>query len=311
MMTFLFTGGFLSVDRRLFFLALPLLAGSSVFATDYCFIDKDHPWHFETNFSYNGPAEFHTNSVKHTHLKYTEGTTSLYYTGFVTPDNALSAQAGLNFIRLDWDQNPRFKGDNYYYGIVSLAWISTSLEKWRWVLNGGVSFDTRTFNFGQSGVYYALVWGRYQYVKNLALHVGFFGYVGAQTGYMLPVLGLDWNISPKWELKGVFPFDMSLNYHFHKHWTTSIDAISFGGPYRFPRRVHDGIDGFQNGIFEVYSTGVEWDLKFKQKHYVVAGAGAGYDFGGWIFTKDHESHHGRYYKFNGSAYGRLFLNFTF
>ena len=285
------------------------LFASSLQATDYCFADRKHHWHFETDFAVMGNASFKTSGLSN--LQYGEGTTSVFYNHFVTENNAVVAQIGLNYTHLGWDKNPRFKQENFYYGIASLSWVSYAIEQWRWVINGGVSFDTTTFNFGQSGIYYGLLWGRYQYTPTFAMHMGFFGYVGGRNGYLLPVLGVDWWWTHKWEFKAIFPLETSVNYHLHRHWTTAIMFTTFGGPYRFPRRAHEGIDGFDNAIFEIYSTGVEWDFKFRNTSCIKAGLGAGYNFGGWILIKDEHNHNGKYYKFDSSPYGRVYLAFSF
>ncbi|MCX6986566.1 MAG: hypothetical protein NT065_00165 [Chlamydiae bacterium] len=286
---------------------------TSICATDYCFVDKKNHWHFETDFACMSNANFNKpSSVKHSKMLYAEGTTSLYYNHFVTENNAIVAQLGVNYTHLGWNHNPRFSGQEYPYAIASLSWVSYAVKDWRWVINGGLSFDAKTADIGDSGVYYALLWGRYQYTPTFGMHVGFFGYVGGgRNGYLLPVLGCDWWWSERWEYKAIFPLETSVNYHFTSQWTTALMFTTFGGPYRFPRRVHDGKGRYENGIFEIYSTGIEWDCKFKSSNCLEAGFGAGYNFGGWILVKDSHNHHGRYYKFDGSGYGRAYVGVSF
>jgi hypothetical protein len=285
---------------------------TSVYANDFCFVDKKHHWHFDADFAAAGNANFNkTGPARHSQLQYAEGYSSLYYNHFVTENNAIVAQLGLNYMHLGWDKNPKFNQENFYYGIASLSWVSYAIEKWRWVINGGVSFDTTTFNFGQSAVGYALLWGRYQYTPQVAMHMGFFGYYGARNGYLLPVLGIDWWWSSKWEYRIIFPLETSVHYHFHKHWSAAFMFTTFGGPYRFPRRAYDGQGKYDGSIFEVYSKGAEVDLKFKNSSCFKAGLGAGYNFGGWILIKNRYNHHGRYYKFNDAPYARAYLAFSF
>ncbi len=284
---------------------------TSAYASNYCFVDKEHPVHVEGSFAKAAGAKITTHPVKGSRLHYAEGDGSVYYSHYLNPENALSWQLGVNYVGLGWDQNPRFRENNYYYGIASLAWISHSIDKWRWILNGGVAVDTRTFNFGQSGVYYGMLWGRYQQTENIGLHLGFFGYYGSKNGYVLPILGMDWKWSPHWHFKAVFPMDVSLDYLFAKHWHTSAIFSSFGGPYRFPRRLHEGEGRYKNGIFEVYATTVELDLKFVQKEIFKVGAGIGWTFGGWLLIKDAQNHHGKYYNYDPALYGRVFAAVTF
>ena len=290
---------------------------SLLWGTDYSFLNEEtfvtqkSLWHFESDYSKVGGAKITNSNVSGSKLHYSEGNASMYFSHFLNNENALAWQVGANYVDIDWDQNPRFTGNNYLYGITSLSWISNSIEKWRWIINGGLSLDTNTWNFGKSAVYYTTLWGRYQQRSNLGLHMGFFAYYGALNGYVLPILGLDWWPSCKWEIKAVFPIDASINYHFTKHFTTSILTTSMGGPYRFPRRAHDGIDSFEDGIFEIYSTTVEWNLKCAEKDWFSLGAGGGWDFGGWMQISDSHNHHKKYYNFNGAPYGRIFGTLTF
>lgn len=298
--------------------AISLLSSiSCLWGTDYAFLNEEafvkekHLWHLESDFSKVGGAKITTGDVNGSKLHYSEGNASMFFSHFINNENALAWQVGANYIDINWDENPRFTGDQYVYGVTSLSWISNSLNKWRWVINGGVSVDTKTWNFGKSAVYFTTLWGRYQHSKNLGLHMGFFAYYGALNGYVLPILGLDWWMSPKWELKAVFPIDASLNYHFTKCFTASILATSMGGPYRFPRRAHGGIDSYDDGIFKIYSTTVEGNLKFALKDFFSVGAGGGWDFGGWIQIADSQSHHKQYFDFNGAPYFRVFGTLTF
>ena len=293
------------------------LVSRGIEATDYTFLNadtfvaQDKVFHFEADYGRVAPAKITTGDVFGTKMHYSEGNSALYFSHFLDKENALTWQVGANYTGLGWDENPRFTGNNYTYGIGSLTWISHALNHWRWVVNGGVAVDTYTFNFGRSAVYYSMLWGRYQHLEDLGIHIGFFAYYGAKNGYVLPILGLDYQFTPKLELKAVFPIDISLNYRFVRHWMTSLIFTSLGGPYRFPRKMHGGIGEFHNGVFKVYSTVLEWDLKFLQDDVFKIGAGAGWNFGGWIQTSTSDNHDKKYYHFNGAAYGRVYATLTF
>lgn len=296
-----------------YYYALPLLILTSSFEliTDYSFINKSHPVHFEGEFRDVAPAEFRTHSVKHSKAHYQDAHTFLYYSHFLTPDNALSWKVGYSFLEFDWAKNPRFKGDDYHFANASVAWISTSLKDWRWILSGAASVDTQTWNFGASGVYYGLMWGRYQFSKVIGMHVGWAGYVGVKNGYMLPIVGIDYQPTNHWQINAIFPINISVKYLFDPHWSTSLEWATFGRPYRFPMRAHEGKGDYHNGIFEIYSKGIELDLNFQTGYTLSASAGIGWNFGGWIFIKDAHNHHGKYYKFDDAPYGQCKFTLTF
>ncbi len=303
--------------RSLFLLCL--LSPALLSAVDYAFVDIDYeratnrrfPWHLVGDYRKIGKAEFTTDSVKHSHVFYTDAHASAYYSHFLNPNNALSWELGYTYLRFDWDENPRFDQEDFYNALASVAWISNSLERWRWIFNIGATVDGQTFNFGNSGVYYGLAWGRYQYRDTLGLHVGLFGYTGIKNNYVLPVLGADWNFACKWKLNAIFPLKFSLQYAIAEHWSTDLAYSTFGGPYKFPRRVDGGHGKYHDAIFSVYSSGVEWDLKFNVDCRFWASVGAGWNFGGWILIKNSHNQHGKYYKYDSAPYAQANLAFNF
>ncbi len=296
--------------RLRYLLPLFFLTTSYELVTDYGFVSKKHPVHFDSEFRDIGKAKFRTHPVKGSHEQYQDAHAFLYYSHYLTPDNSLSWKVGYSYLGFDWHQNPRFKEKDYHFVNASLGWVSTSINDWRWILATGVSVDARSFNFGQTGVYYGLMWGRYHFSDTIGMHLGWAGYVGVRNGYLLPIVGIDWRVGQHWKFNGIFPINLSIEYLFNEHWSTSLEVASFGRPYRFPMRAREGVGRFRNCIFEVYSKGIELDMKFKTGRGFHASFGGGWNFGGWIVIKDHHNHHGKYYKYNGAPYVQGKLTFT-
>jgi hypothetical protein len=294
-----------------------LFLSTSLSASDYTFLNADmfvrekSVFHFEADYGKVRPAKITSGNAFGTKTHYAEGNSSIYFSHFLNKENSLTWQAGANYVDLGWHGNPNFRKNQYTYGIGSVTWISHSISRWRWVLNGGVAVDATNFNFGKTAVYYNMLWGRYQQTDNLGVNLGFFAYYGMKNGYVLPILGIDWKISPHWDITAVFPIDASINYRFAKYFVTSLVATSLGGPYRFPRRIHDGLGNYHNGIFKVYSTVLELDLSFVLKNRLELGVGGGWNFGGWIQVTDNHHHYKKTYDFNGAGYGRVFGTVTF
>ncbi|MBY0529867.1 MAG: hypothetical protein K2P51_06710 [Rhabdochlamydiaceae bacterium] len=301
----------LNLTKTLGLASLLPLCSSYQLITDYGFIDKKHPVHFDGEYRNIWDAKFRTHGFKDSHVNYADAHAFAYYSHFLTPDNTLTWELGYSFLDFDWNKNPRFKQDDYHFANASIGWVSTSIKDWRWILSAAVSVDAQTLNFGQSGVYYGLMWGRYQLTPTIGMHVGMAGYVGVQNGYLLPIIGVDWRASKHWQINGIFPVLLSVVYLFNDNWSTSLEASSFGRPYRFPIRAHEGVGKWKNGIFEVYSKGVELDLNYKYGNALTASIGGGWNFGGWILIKDRHSNHGRYYKYDDAPYAQGRLMFTF
>jgi hypothetical protein len=279
--------------------------------TDYRFVDKKHPFHFDGEYRDVGKAKFRTHSVRGFHAAYQDAHTFLYYSHYLTPDNSLSWKVGYSFLDFNWLQNPRFHDNGYHFANASLGWVSTSIENWRWILSTGVSVDAQTFDFGRSGVYYGMMWGRYHFSPTIGMHIGWAGYVGVENGYLLPIVGIDWQASTNWRINAIFPVNFSIEYLFNQYWKTTLEIATFGRPYRFPIRIHGGVGQYRNGIFEVYSLGTELDVKFNTGGGFCASFGGGWNYGGWILIKNHDNEHGKYYKFDGAPYIQGKLAFSF
>lgn len=297
----------------LLLLTLSYELASYELVTDYCFVDKKHPVHFDGEFRGVGKAKFYKgpNHIDGSHQNYQDAHAFLYYSHYLTPDNSLSWKVGYSFLDFNWKENPRFTENDYHFASASVGWVSTSVTDWRWIVSGGASVDATTWDMGQSGVYYGLMWGRYHMSDTIGMHIGWAGYVGVKNGYLFPILGIDWRTGPHWKFNAVFPLNISIEYLFNTNWSSELALAAFGRPYRFPMRVHGGIGKYENGIFEVYSKGLELDLKYKTGNWVQLSVGGGWNFGGWVVIKDHNDHSGAYYKYNGAPYAQGKVDFTF
>lgn len=273
--------------------------------------ERGRPFRLDANYRAVGKAKFKEGAKQLSSLLYADSLDTVSFSHYVTDSNLLTWQAGYSYLKLDWDKNPRFRQENFNYGLASLTWTSHSITNWRLLFNFGISADAHHFDLGNTGVYSGMAWGRYEYTDNLHFHLGFFGYVGVENHYILPILGIDWKIEEKWKLNAIFPWDFSLTYTIDDHWSTALAFAAFGGPYRFPRRAEKGIGSFHNAIFEVYAKGMELDLTYQHKPHLTAGIGAGWNFGGWILIKDAHNHHGKYFKFGAAPYAQGNVTFNF
>jgi len=278
-------------------------------AGDYCFIDKEHPWHFSSWTRIVAKAKLRTEPVKGKHLHFGEAGASEYYSHFLDPKNCLSWQLGYSFLHLGWN-NPRFNKEDFHYAIASVAWISHLFSKWRMVTDVGVTVDAESFNFGKTAVCYGLLWGRYSLNKRVGAHVGAIAYGGFGTGYALPILGMDAHFKKKWHFTAVFPIDISLKYDFNRSWSASLVYSGFGGPYKYPRRALGGHGRYQNAIFKVFATGADLNIRYQWLNRFSALLGGGYNFGGWILIEDAHQHHPKYYKFDSAPYLQALITFS-
>ncbi len=299
------------MKRAALLLPIYLLCSSYVLLTDYGFIGTKPQLYFESEARAVGQAKFHTHPVEGSHMRYADGYGAAFLSHPLTENNSLAWEVGYSAMKFGWDKNPRFTGKNYHLAVASLGWVSTSVERWRWIFSGTATVDTRSFNFTRTGVYYGLMWGRYFLSPSTGLHIGWNGHYGIKNGYVLPLFGIDYRFLKRWQLNLIFPIDTSLTYWINPNWSCDIKYATFGRLYRHPWRAHGGIGQFRGGIFEVYSSGAQFDLNYNYQGKLSAGLGVGWNIGGWIQIKDHNNHHPKYYKYNGAPYGRFTLAYAF
>lgn len=291
-------------------LPLFLWATAPLFSSACLFVDQNHPVHFETEGRVVGPADFKSSRYADSNVKFADAVGKVYISFCLDRRNSLSLGLGYKYMRFDWDKNPRFREDNYNLADISLTWVTTSLHKWRWVITGGGTVDPRDVDFGETGVVYGVVWGRYAFNKCFAGHIGAFGFHGMQNTYGLPIIGFDWQIARAWRLHAIFPIDIALRMYVHPHWYFSLMYATFG-PWRYPWRARDGIGRFDRAIFNVYSNGGEFNVNYANNSNFQFGLGLGWNFGGWIHIKDKHNTHSKYYTYKGAPYGRAYLGFNF
>jgi hypothetical protein len=298
------------MKKYLFLVFLTLRLNSAPYGfSDYYFADPQRHWHVESAYRWVGESDF--KKSKWHHLNYSDADAGFYYTQAVDDENTISYGIGYDFLRLKWNKNPRFSQSNFNYFVGSIGYVSTTLDRWRWIINAGFSVDAARFDFGPSGVYHAMLWGRYHASDFFGVHVGVLGWYGVENGRGFPVFGFDWKFNDHWSGKAVFPVDYSLAYSFDEGWSIEAAYASFGGPYKYPRRAHNGAPRFGDPIFMVYSNGVDLAVKYQFEHLLRASLGIGWNFGGWILIRNQENRHGKYYHFNSAPYAQGSLAFTF
>lgn len=286
----------------LLLIASPVCAAQYGFS-DYYFADPDRHLHVESSYRWIAEADFEKS--KRGHLNYSDLNAGLYYTHAIGDESTITYGAGYDFLRFLWSKNPQFSQSNFHYFSGSLGLVSMAVERWRWIVNAGFSVDASKFDFGPSGVYHTMLWGRYHFSDYFGVHVGVLGWYGVKNGRGFPVFGFDWRFNEQWSGNAIFPVDYSLAYSFDENLLIEAAYAGFGGPYKYPRRAHDG------QIFMVSSNGFDLALKYKFEHLLRASLGVGWNFGGWILIKNSENHHGKYYHFNSAPYAQASVALTF
>ncbi|MBF5060142.1 DUF6268 family outer membrane beta-barrel protein [Candidatus Neptunochlamydia vexilliferae] len=288
--------------KWLLFLLFPLLlqAVNYTLATDYCFIHRKERVYIDGYFAAVGGADIDKKGFRGSDLHYSEGAGAIFINAYPAEDHALSFEFGYGHMRLDWDKNPAFNQKNFNDAVFSIAYITTTIPDWRWVVNLGVQANLDRFNMGNNAFYRGTVWGRLAYSRPIGLHIGVVGQSGVKSTYLFPILGFDWSFHEKWQLRAIFPLDFSLNYYFAKHWSAALSYSNFGGWYRSFHRVSKRAAD-PNSMVSVHATGLDLGINLNTR-YVYVGVFGGVNFGGWILLRNRHGAKPRYFHYDPAGY---------
>lgn len=291
-------------------LALAIVSTSYVLMPDYRIVDDKQPILLEGYYRQAKGADITTKPYKGSKLKFSDYDAGVNYTYTINPEHFLNLGLGTYHNRIDWDENPAFLGKNYDYVVGSIGITSLGVEKWRWTGTSVLSFQTQNFGIKESGWISVQFWGEYFINQKAHFHVGFWGYTGVRNVYFLPIIGFDYKGS-KGELSVVFPFDIAVRYKPTKNFHMEIAGKWFGGPYRFPQRMQHGINGYENGIFQIFEPITELGLYYHPSSHINIGITGGYTWGGWLEVRNKKNHHLQYFSIDSAPYASASATFRF
>jgi hypothetical protein len=242
-------------------------------------------------------------------LDYNEEAIGAFYHHYLNEKNIVTFGLGYSRQYLRWKQNPAFSQKVFNDAIFQISLTSFYLESWRWIVDVGAHVNLNHFNLLRNAFYTQLLWGRYQHLENLGVHIGFAGQAGVSKAKYLPLLGLDWYFHPQFSIVAVYPAEAALNYHINRDWKLSMKYRSFAGWYHAFHRVGSN-EPLPKSIFTIESTGLDIGIYLDKSHLRFYLFG-GYNLGGWLLIEDSEGSDGKYYHFKGAPYGAIKAGLTF
>ena len=78
-----------------------------------------------------------------------------------------------NAFTMDWDRNPKFHETHFQFVQFALTFLSTAVEKWRWIGRIDYNIDVKHFTHPKTyGLFSALLWGSHEFHRKWHYHVG-------------------------------------------------------------------------------------------------------------------------------------------
>lgn len=287
-------------------LFLFLFAISPFFAEEPSFSLWDyHPLHMGGNLIRIGKADISAPEGGHLHFRKSNAFLTMLVP--ISKESYFFPHVEWNAFTMEWNKNPRFNKNHFYYLQFALTFYTTSIEKWRWILKVDYNLDLEHFSLPSLySLYSGLVWGAYQIHRKWHYHVGALGYKGMEGETVYPLIGADFAPNKHWLFQCIFPIEYSIEYKAGRNWRFALKGRPLKERFRVGSR-----EPFPRSILNYSTIGAEFNTQFKIERRFELEIYGGYNFGGHFYIKDRHGHQALYTHVQGAPYAGLNLDFGF
>lgn len=271
--------------------------------------ERNTPWTFTVQADAIGKSKFTTGHYKGDEFQFRNIDAELGLIFYYDPDNVegLNTTIGYSSTQAKWIDNPWFDQSRFNILSLSLGAFSQRLNKWFWRGQAVFNIDARECAGGFRYAFYdLLMWGRYEYRKNLGLNIGLIAETGMRTDRVYPILGVDWKISNKWHLNLIVPVNVSLEYAMTKKFSLLLAARSFHFRSRLARH-----EANAKSIIRYENVGAEIAAKYLTDKGLSINLHAGTTLGGKFRFADEHNHHPHTFKLDPSPYAGFEMSVGF
>lgn len=259
---------------------------------------KSTPFNLNTQFDAVGKAEIKEGYFKKDEVQFAQGEIELGMIFYYCEAYKEGAQAAISYTSayLNWVNNPWFDQDHFHVVSLTLGGFSHRLRKWFWRGQVSINMDAKEWDLNEYANYDLLFWGRYEYCKNIGVHVGLIAETGMLMDRVYPIVGADWTLSKKWKLNLVYPVNVSLEYILTKKWTLALAGRTFNSRYRIAKN-----EGQSKALVRYENVGAEFAIKYEDTNFT-ANIHGGTTLGGSLRIANRHNHHPRHYKLCPAPY---------
>ncbi len=212
-------------------------------------VTQSTPFSFQTHFDSVGK----TKVDKHLHKgdKVTFGESEIVIGSVIYYEarfkEGLRMSLGYTATKLQWHNNPYYDQNHFNTLSLNIAGFTARFDKWFWRSQISINTDTDEWSLPYTN-YDLILWGRYEYCKHIGVHFGLWVQTGMRLDRVYPIIGADWQISPKWKLNLVYPVNVSLQYTLTPTWSLAFAGRSFDSRQRLNKHSshHKALIRYQN-----------------------------------------------------------------
>lgn len=284
---------------------IPYLVVTSLAFTSAIFAQtpQEEPSDIKLKALYNNisSAKFtHPESQRHHHLRYSQGVVYGIYKHALDSDRKLNFGVGYMNTQFHFSHHPKqssFKQQHFDNALFRIGASTSEIHRWKWKADLELQMNTDHFSLSRYTLFGATLRGRYKYHEKRNLHVGILALTGMRYTRLLPIIGMDYTISDKWQLDAIFPTKMALIYSLTQHW--KLDAAI---RYFLSRQRLDEHEHFRRGLVAYRNWGAEFGLSYNYNDTLHFNLHMGESFAGRLRISNRNNSHRHHLKLDPALY---------
>ncbi|WP_068468095.1 hypothetical protein [Candidatus Protochlamydia phocaeensis] len=245
-----------------------------------------------------GNSKIERGHFKGDNIRFAEASAEVGSVVYYCPAYSEGANIALRYTAtyIKWLENPWFDQQHFHTITLSFGGVTKRIDKWFWRTQLSINYDAGS-KFDTEYINYDLIlWGRYEYCRDIGLHVGFLAQTGMRLDRVYPIIGADWQISRDWKLNLVFPVNVSLEYAITPHWFFVLAGRNFDSRHRV--KAHES---HHKALIRYENIGAEVAIKYAALG-MTANIHAGTTLGGCYRLADRHNHHPNHYYLQPAGY---------
>lgn len=220
------------------------------------------------------------------------------------------ASVGLNYQRtyVNAHYNPFF--NEKWVDTLSLVLGAATERVCNWIWRGqlSINFDNiQHWNFNDYMNYDLLVWGRYDFMPNFGVHIGFLGQTGMKIDRFYPIIGFDYTYDCHWKVNVVYPVNVSIIYTYSPELSIALAGRAFDERHR----LKESTLYLSEGLWTYRMAGVELDLTYTPWIWLSANVHAGITTGGIFKIANRQYNDKRRFHVDSSGYAGADVKLNF
>lgn len=258
---------------------------------------SNSPFNFEAKIDAIGKAKVKKKAFEGDTVSFAVGQDIL--SGIVYHDTAhseaVSLGLGYTATYLHWHGDPCENQNHFSTLSVLFSGFTARLDRWFWRTQLSINLDTYEWSSAYTN-YDLILWGRYEFLKNIGIHFGFWAQTGMRMDRVYPIFGADWQICPKWKLNLVYPVNISLEYTLSKSWAFALAGRAFDSRQRLRKKSCQS-----KSLIHYQNMGAELAVLFNRQG-LEANVHLGTTLGGRYRFADKHNHHAKNLHLKPAAY---------